>query len=62
MLSVIKFKLTTTRVRITAKVTTKTKKDSLRGIITLFSFLYKMSVCWVLGRKYQTIFKDLSLL
>ena len=56
MLSVIKFKLTTTR------VTTKTKKDSLRGIITLFSFLYKMSVCWVLVRKYQTIFKDLSLL
>ena len=62
MLSVIKFKLTTTRVRITAKVTTKTKKDSLRGIITLFSFLYKMSVCWVLVRKYPTIFKDLSLL
>lgn len=32
MLSVIKFKLTTTRVRITAKVTTKTKKTALGAL------------------------------
>lgn len=32
MLSVIKFKLTTTRVRITAKVTTKTKKAALGAL------------------------------